>query len=58
MMYFYQALIYPFTEEEIRAAVFIMNPDKAPGPDGFSMSFYPQGQDDEDLMDDPVDEEE
>lgn len=40
-----QALISPFTEEEIRAAVFIMNPDKAPGPDGFSMSFYQQGWD-------------
>ena len=33
-------LIQPFTLEEIKSAVFEMNPDKAPGPDGFSMVFY------------------
>ncbi len=30
----------PFTEEEVRGAVFSCAPDKAPGPDGFPMLFY------------------
>lgn len=30
----------PFTEDEIKAAVFSSAKDKAPGPDGFPMSFY------------------
>jgi Reverse transcriptase (RNA-dependent DNA polymerase) len=34
------SLIAPFTEEEIRCAVFSMNPNKSPGPDGFSILFY------------------
>ena len=29
-----------FTEEEIRAAVFGLNEDKAPGPDGFPLAFW------------------
>ncbi|XP_020253791.1 uncharacterized protein LOC109830842 [Asparagus officinalis] len=29
-----------FTESEIKCAVFGMNANKAPGPDGFSMAFY------------------
>lgn len=28
------------TEEEIRLAIFNMQPDKAPGPDGFTITFY------------------
>lgn len=34
------ALIVPFSEDEIRIAVFSMGSDKALGPDGFSMAFY------------------
>ncbi len=30
----------PFEEEKIRKVVSNMNGDKAPGPDGFPMSFY------------------
>ena len=30
----------PFTEEEIKQAVFGMRDDMAPGPDGFSITFY------------------
>ncbi|CAN0841413.1 Transposon TX1 uncharacterized 149 kDa protein [Linum grandiflorum] len=33
-------LLAPFTDEEIREAMFSMNPDKAPGPDGFNPGFY------------------
>lgn len=33
-------LIAPPTALEIREALFSINPDKAPGPDGFSVSFY------------------
>lgn len=35
-------LIRPFTEEEIRNVVFSMDPNKSPGPDGFSLGFYQQ----------------
>jgi hypothetical protein len=34
------SLIAPFSEEEIRLAFFSMNPNKSPGPDGFSILFY------------------
>ena len=30
----------PFTEEEVRNAIFQMEHNKAPGPDGFSAEFY------------------
>ena len=30
----------PFSEEEVRAAVFQMEHNKAPGPDGFPTEFY------------------
>jgi hypothetical protein len=30
----------PFTEEEICNVIWSMEPDKAPGPDGFSIHFY------------------
>lgn len=30
----------PFLLEEIKTAVFSTAPDKAPGPDGFSMAFF------------------
>lgn len=30
----------PFTSEEIRAALFQMNPSKAPGIDGMTAQFY------------------
>jgi mannosylglycoprotein endo-beta-mannosidase len=33
-------LIGPFTESEVRAAVFQMEHNKAPGPDGFPAEFY------------------
>eukprot|EP00253_Pinus_taeda_P003653 PITA_03653 len=33
-------LMKPFTEEEISNAIWDMEPDKAPGPDGFSAHFY------------------
>ena len=28
------------TDEETKAAIFRMNPDKAPGPDGYTASFF------------------
>ncbi len=34
------ALGAPFSPEEIKAAVFQLGGDKAPGPDGFPLSFY------------------
>jgi hypothetical protein len=30
----------PITKEELKAALFQMHPDKAPGPDGFNPAFY------------------
>ena len=45
-------LISPFTLEEVRKTVFSMKENTAPGPDGFSVSFYKQCWDfiKEDLM--------
>ena len=33
-------LIKPFTEEEIIDVIWSMEPNKDPGPDGFSFHFY------------------
>ncbi|GLJ29203.1 hypothetical protein SUGI_0575970 [Cryptomeria japonica] len=33
-------LLEPFSEEEIKKAVFRLHPDKAPGPDGMTTRFY------------------
>ena len=33
-------LISPFSEEEVRKAVFLMEHNKTPGPDGFPAEFY------------------
>ena len=33
-------LISPFTKSEVRGAIFQMEHNKAPGPDGFPMEFY------------------
>jgi len=30
------------SEEEIVAAIWSLHPDKAPGPDGFTIAFYRQ----------------
>ncbi|KAL0864587.1 hypothetical protein Bca101_043705 [Brassica carinata] len=35
-------LTKPITEKEIKNAVFAMNPDKSPGPDGMTAAFYRQ----------------
>jgi hypothetical protein len=35
-----EVLVAPFSEEEVKAAVFDMEHNKAPGPDGFSAEFY------------------
>ena len=35
-------LTAPFTEKEIRDAIFDMEHNKAPGPDGFPAEFYQQ----------------
>ncbi len=35
-----QGLHAPFTEEEIKQAIFTSAPEKAPGPDGFPLLFY------------------
>jgi len=35
-------LMAPFTEKEIRDAIFDMEHNKAPGPDGFPAEFYQQ----------------
>ncbi|KAH7690203.1 RNA-directed DNA polymerase protein [Dioscorea alata] len=36
------SLELPFTTEEIKLAVFGLNADKAPGPDGFPLFFFPE----------------
>ena len=33
-------VIQPYTEEEVRAALFSMHPSNAPGPDGMSPFFF------------------
>lgn len=33
-------LTVQMTEEEVRKALFLMNPKKAPGPDGLTAMFY------------------
>ena len=33
-------LTLPITKEELRQALFQMQPDKSPGPDGFNTTFY------------------
>jgi len=33
-------LVSPFSEEEVKAAIFQMKHNKAPGPDGFPAEFY------------------
>lgn len=33
-------LTKPYTEEEVKQALFMMGPDKSPGPNGFTAGFY------------------
>jgi hypothetical protein len=35
-----EALTAEFLEKEVRDAIFQMNNNKAPGPDGFTVDFY------------------
>lgn len=35
-----QTLLKKFSMEEVKSALFKMNPDKAPGPDNFPTSFF------------------
>lgn len=35
-----QKLCRPFTAEEVEKALFMMKPNKSPGPDGFTAGFY------------------
>ena len=35
-----KSLLNPYTEEEINKVIWSMDPDKAPGPDGFLIQFY------------------
>lgn len=35
-----EVLLQPITVEEVKKALFQMNPDKAPGPDGMTPGFY------------------
>ncbi|XP_020672498.1 uncharacterized protein LOC110092330 [Dendrobium catenatum] len=39
---FCNSLVEPFTDNDIKVVVFAGKPDSAPGPDGFSFSFYQQ----------------
>jgi hypothetical protein len=34
------ALLTEFSQEEVRKAVFMMHPNKSPGPYGFTAGFY------------------
>lgn len=40
------SLLKPFEPEEVKAAIFSMKPDKAPGPDGMNPGFYQHFWDD------------
>lgn len=33
-------LMKPFTKEEVKESLFLMSPDKSPGPDGVNPGFY------------------
>jgi len=35
-----EALTAEYTSEEVKKAVFMMHPNKSPGPDGFTAGFY------------------
>ena len=35
-----ERLCAPITNEEVEQALFMMHPDKSPGPDGFTTGFY------------------
>jgi hypothetical protein len=35
-----EILVAPFTEQEIRYTLFLMEHNKVPGPDGFPAKFY------------------
>ena len=37
-----EIFLYPYTEEEVKIALFQMPPSKAPGPDGMSALFFQQ----------------
>ena len=34
------ALTTAYSQEEVKKALFMMHPDKSPGPDGFTAAFY------------------
>jgi hypothetical protein len=38
-----QEMEAPFTESEVKEAVFDLHPSKAPGPDGYTGCFYRHG---------------
>lgn len=40
-----QRLDLPFSKEEVKKALFDLNPNKAPGPDGFTALFYQEAWD-------------
>lgn len=35
-----ELLAWPYTADEVRQAIFMMGPNKAPGLDGFTAGFY------------------